>query len=124
MKLAGLKRRIAKLEHGHPIDESYLDVLAIEAANLTYAEFDLLGEAQELAKCHTQEELATILGSEKWAIVEDVCQKVDRELQKLKGQYKVCRARRRNPASWVRRNIVPWTEYMKLLGLSTFTNLP
>jgi hypothetical protein len=84
MNLAGLKRRISKLEHGHPIDESYLDVLAIEAANLSDAEFDLLGEAQELAKCHTWKELAAILGCEKWAIVEDVCQRVDQELQKLK----------------------------------------
>jgi hypothetical protein len=91
MNLAGLKRRIAKLEHGHPIDESYLDVLAIEAANLSDAEFDLLGEAQELAKCHTQEELAAILGSEKWAIVENVCYRADRELEKLKRQHNVCR---------------------------------
>jgi hypothetical protein len=91
MNVAGLKRRIAKLEHGHTIDESYLDVLAIEAANLSDAEFNLMNEAIELAKCHTQEELAAILGSEKWAIVEDVCCRADRELQKLRRQHNFSR---------------------------------
>jgi hypothetical protein len=50
-----------------------------------------MNEAIELAKCHTQEELAVILGEEKWAIVENVCYRADRELQKLKIQHNVCR---------------------------------
>ena len=91
MNVAGLERRIAKLENGKHIDESYLDVMAINATNLTDAEFDLLGEAIELGKCHEWKELAAILGDEKWAIVEDVCQRVDRELQKLKVQYNIRR---------------------------------
>jgi hypothetical protein len=36
-------------------------------------------------------ELAAILGDERWAIVEDVCQRVDWELQKLKAQYNIRR---------------------------------
>lgn len=87
MTLRGLGRRLDRLEAAlHVEDPRQLELMALEAANLTDEELEALLEASTLEECgHSEDEIVFMMGSEKWAVVVEATKKVNLELKQIKA---------------------------------------